>query len=43
MFVVHALDVEKLELDDLASPAFLGFQMFGHTLDRARLTGTFGH
>ena len=43
MFVVHALDVEKLELDDLASPAFLGFQMFGHTLGRARLTGTFGH
>lgn len=43
MFVVHALDVEHLELDTLASPALLGFQMFGHTLGRARLTGVFGH
>ncbi|WP_420029023.1 YbhB/YbcL family Raf kinase inhibitor-like protein [Leucobacter chromiireducens] len=43
MFVVHALDVDALELDELASPAFLGFNMFGHTLGRARLTGIFGH
>lgn len=42
MFVVHALDVESLDLDEEASPAMLGFQMFGHTLGRARLTGTFG-
>lgn len=43
IFVVHALDVETLELDELASPALLGFQMFGHTLGRARITGVFGH
>lgn len=40
MFVVHALDT-KLDLDELASPAFLGFQMFGHTLARGRITGIF--
>lgn len=42
MFVVHALDVEALELDEEATPALLGFTMFGHTLGRARITGTFG-
>lgn len=42
MFVVHALDVDALDLDELASPAYLGFNMFGHTLGRARLTGVFG-
>jgi Raf kinase inhibitor-like YbhB/YbcL family protein len=36
-FVVHALDVEKLELPAEATPAFLGFNMFGHTLARATL------
>ncbi|MEV8339529.1 YbhB/YbcL family Raf kinase inhibitor-like protein [Leucobacter sp. NPDC077196] len=43
MFVVHALSVESLELDELASPALLGFQLFGTTLGRARITGTYGH
>ncbi|NLA64940.1 MAG: YbhB/YbcL family Raf kinase inhibitor-like protein [Leucobacter sp.] len=43
IFVVHALDVPTLDLDELASPAMLGFQMFGHTLGRATLTGVFGH
>lgn len=43
MFVVHALDVEQLDLDENASPAFLGFNMFGHTLGRAFITGVFGH
>lgn len=42
MYVVHALDVESLELDEGASPALLGFMMFGHTLGRAHITGTFG-
>lgn len=42
MFVVHALDLETLDLDDDASPALLGFTMFGHTLGRARITGLFG-
>ncbi|WP_116199405.1 YbhB/YbcL family Raf kinase inhibitor-like protein [Amycolatopsis circi] len=36
-FVVHALDVETLEVPEDATPAFLGFNMFGHTLGRAML------
>ncbi|HEX3803082.1 MAG TPA: YbhB/YbcL family Raf kinase inhibitor-like protein [Solirubrobacteraceae bacterium] len=36
-FVVHAVDVESLGLDDQASPAFLGFNLFGHTLGRAMI------
>lgn len=35
---VHALDVESLEIDPSATPAFLGFNMFGHTLARAVIT-----
>ncbi|WP_033289980.1 YbhB/YbcL family Raf kinase inhibitor-like protein [Amycolatopsis jejuensis] len=37
-FVVHALDVETLEVPEDATPAFLGFNLFGHTLGRATLT-----
>src|SRR6201991_3657876 len=37
-FVVHALDVDSLDIDGDATPAFLGFNMFGHTLGRATLT-----
>ncbi|MEU7788589.1 MULTISPECIES: YbhB/YbcL family Raf kinase inhibitor-like protein [unclassified Amycolatopsis] len=37
-FAVHALDVDKLEVPEDATPAFLGFNMFGHTLARAVLT-----
>ncbi|MET9261880.1 YbhB/YbcL family Raf kinase inhibitor-like protein [Amycolatopsis sp. NPDC004079] len=36
-FVVHALDVETLEIPEDATPAFLGFNLFGHTLGRATL------
>lgn len=43
MFVVHALDVSTLDLDENASPAFLGFNMFAHTVARARITGLFEH
>ncbi len=39
--VVHAVDVESLGLPDNASPAFLGLNLFSHTLGRAVLTGTF--
>ncbi|MFI5619726.1 YbhB/YbcL family Raf kinase inhibitor-like protein [Streptomyces sp. NPDC051567] len=39
-FVVHALDVPRLDLDDSATPAWLGFQLFAHTLARATLTPT---
>lgn len=35
---VHALDVDHLDVDASASPAFLGFNMFGHTLARAVIT-----
>jgi Raf kinase inhibitor-like YbhB/YbcL family protein len=38
-FVVHAVDVDSLELPDNASPAFLGFNLFSHTLARAILVG----
>jgi len=32
---VHAVDVESLGLDEGASPAYLSFALFGHTLARA--------
>lgn len=38
MYVVHAVDVESLGLEADATPAFLGFNLFGHTLARARIT-----
>ena len=37
-FAVHALDVDKLEVGEDATPAFLGFNLFGHTLARAVIT-----
>jgi len=40
-FVVHAVDVESLELPAGATPAFLGFNLFSHTLARAVLVGTY--
>ena len=36
-FVVHALDVGTLGVGDDVTPAFLGFNLFGHTLARAAL------
>lgn len=41
IFAVHALDVDHLEIPGEASPAFLGFNMYGHTLGRATLTATY--
>jgi Raf kinase inhibitor-like YbhB/YbcL family protein len=41
VFAVHALDVEHTGADANATPAFVGFTMFGHTLARALITGTF--
>lgn len=38
---VHAVDVESLGIDANATPAFLGFNLFSHTLARAVITGTF--
>lgn len=38
---VHALDVEKLDLAEDASPAFLGFNLFMHAVARAVIHGTY--
>ncbi|WP_280235929.1 YbhB/YbcL family Raf kinase inhibitor-like protein [Nocardia cyriacigeorgica] len=39
--VVHAVDVESLGIPADASPAFLGFNLFSHTLARATLVATY--
>ncbi|WP_026553208.1 YbhB/YbcL family Raf kinase inhibitor-like protein [Arthrobacter sp. H20] len=39
--VVHAVDVESLEVPAEGSNAYLGFNLFSHTLGRARLIATF--
>ncbi|MFC8042942.1 YbhB/YbcL family Raf kinase inhibitor-like protein [Nocardia sp. NPDC057353] len=39
--VVHAVDVESLGIPPEASPAFLGFNLFSHTLARATLVATY--
>jgi Raf kinase inhibitor-like YbhB/YbcL family protein len=39
--VVHALDTEDMGVPDDASPAFHGFNLFGHTLARATLVVTY--
>ena len=41
-FTVHALDVEKLDLEPDASAAMVGFMLNAHTLGRAQLTVTYG-
>ncbi|MEB3033082.1 YbhB/YbcL family Raf kinase inhibitor-like protein [[Mycobacterium] nativiensis] len=38
---VHAVDVEKLELAEGASPAYLGFNLFMHAIARAVIVGTY--
>ena len=40
-FTVHALDVEKLGVDEGATPAFVGFNLFFHTLARAVLVAPY--
>lgn len=40
-FVVHALDVDHLDLPDTATPAYLGFNLFSHTLARAAIVATY--
>jgi Raf kinase inhibitor-like YbhB/YbcL family protein len=39
--VVHAVDVESLDVDGDATPAFLGFNLFFHTLARATIVPTY--
>ena len=38
---MHALDVEKLDLPEGATPAFLGFNLFGQAIARAIIHGTY--
>lgn len=38
MFVVHAVDVESLGIDDSATPAYLGFNLFFHSIGRGLIT-----
>ncbi|MCV7068230.1 YbhB/YbcL family Raf kinase inhibitor-like protein [Mycolicibacterium farcinogenes] len=38
---VHALPVESLELPDGATPAYLGFNLFGQAIARAVIRGTY--
>jgi Raf kinase inhibitor-like YbhB/YbcL family protein len=40
-FVVHALDVDHLDLPDTATPAYLGFNLFMHTLARAIIVANY--
>jgi Raf kinase inhibitor-like YbhB/YbcL family protein len=40
-FAVHAVDVESLELPEWSTPAYLGFNLFMHSLARAVLVGTY--
>lgn len=39
--VVHAVDVDELEVDADSTPAFLGFNLFFHTLARAVIVPTY--
>jgi Raf kinase inhibitor-like YbhB/YbcL family protein len=39
--VVHAVDVDSLGIGPEATPAFLGFNLFFHTVGRARIVGWF--
>jgi Raf kinase inhibitor-like YbhB/YbcL family protein len=38
---VHAVGVEKLDLPAEATPAYLGFNLFGNAIARAIITGTY--
>jgi Raf kinase inhibitor-like YbhB/YbcL family protein len=40
-FVVHAVDVDRLDVDASASPAVVGFNLAFHTLARAIVTPTY--
>jgi hypothetical protein len=41
VFAVHALDVEALGLGADATPAYLGFNLFSHTLARAMIVAVY--
>jgi Raf kinase inhibitor-like YbhB/YbcL family protein len=39
--LVHAVDVESLEVSDTSTPAYMDFLLFSHALARASMYGTF--
>jgi Raf kinase inhibitor-like YbhB/YbcL family protein len=41
IFAVHALDVPQLGIDAAVSPAYVGFNLFFHTIARATLTAAY--
>jgi len=41
VFAVHALDVNRLEVPESATPAYVGFNLAFHTLARATIRPTF--
>lgn len=38
---VHAVDVERLDVDETATPAYLGFNLFSHAIARAVIHATY--
>jgi Raf kinase inhibitor-like YbhB/YbcL family protein len=42
-FVVHAVDTEKLGVDETVSPAVVSFNLAFHTVGRAIITPTYAH
>jgi Raf kinase inhibitor-like YbhB/YbcL family protein len=42
-FMVHAVDVETLDVDAEGTPALLGFNLFFHSIGRGWIAPTFGH
>lgn len=40
-FVVHALDVDHLDIDSSSTPAFLMFNLLSHTLARGAIVATY--
>lgn len=43
VFTVQALDVAKLDADEDATPAMIGFLAYPHVIARASISCTFGH
>jgi Raf kinase inhibitor-like YbhB/YbcL family protein len=41
-FTVYALDIEKMDADQNASPAYIGYNIHFHTLAKGHLLGLFG-
>jgi Raf kinase inhibitor-like YbhB/YbcL family protein len=41
-FTIYALDIDKIDADQNASPAYIGFNVHFHTLAKASFTGRYG-